>query len=240
MDIWTPLFVVALMTAANLVRKFAPAAHFLHTPAGLWIIATGAGAIDVVAEAAKGGGFHLAIIVPALVTFLTSALAGSNPSIASNGTSKVPGAGALALLLGCGLMFGSLGCAALQKCELGKLPAALQTVVATVEQIALDTTTTVADLEAAALQFAPGQVDCALQALATLWGPAPKGEMTPAMAHARALVAIYQEKHPAVACGPRQMIGYRRAAATLMYGRDQRLLLGELLGFSDASLPALQ
>lgn len=233
LSIWTPLFIALLLGGANLVRRFAPALHFLHSTAGTWVIATTAGLIDAIAEAARSGGFSLAVVIPASVAFLTSAISASNPSLAADGTNKATGLGKLAAMLP--LMFvaftlagcPSAGGQALKNCEIGKLAGSAQAAVVTAEQIAMNPSSAVADLEQAALTFLPGQFDCALQALAAWWSGGKKGEIRPQDQHARQVVAAYLAKHQPVACGPRARRYYQHLVAKRMLGGSLQLAAAE-------------
>lgn len=104
------------------------------------------------------------------------------------------------------------GGAALKRCELGLLPATAQGALAVGQAIAADPSSTTADLEAAALQFLPGQFECAMQALAAWWmgktAPADGNALMAASStaqqwHAQALLKAYLTAHPATACGGR-------------------------------------
>jgi hypothetical protein len=114
------------------------------------------------------------------------------------------------------------GCAtaggkALGACELGQLPSEGQIGFATAQQIASNPNSTTADLESAALQLLPGQLECGAKALLA-WleslgqpaAPSTKGKMSPRALlvassndHAIQVLKQYLAAHPA-ACGVRQ------------------------------------
>lgn len=131
-----------------------------------------------------------------------------------------PAAGLLVLVISASLLAAS-GCgaggAALKACELGKLGSDGQIALTAGQAIASNPGSTVADLEAAALQFAPGQLDCALQALVAWWANKPADTTTPGMDDVHTLVAAshdaqrmhaidvigrYLAAHKPTACGP--------------------------------------
>jgi hypothetical protein len=74
-----PLLPILLMMLAFACRKYAPENHWLHTPGGMFAVGLVAGALDAIAHAIQQGGVHQAVIVSALVAFLGSLLAQSNP-----------------------------------------------------------------------------------------------------------------------------------------------------------------
>lgn len=114
------------------------------------------------------------------------------------------------LAAGCGTAGGK----ALKACELGQLSADAQPALALGQAIATDPSSTVSDLETAALKFLPGQFECAIQALIAWWGSQPTStansfmqSSTEAQAmHARDVLQRYAAAHKPSACGARQRL----------------------------------
>jgi hypothetical protein len=83
------LVIVACALLSYLARRLAPSSKFLHSALGATLLAVVTGAASVVAQAVTAHGLSLASIQPAVVGFLLSFLASSNPSVTAGDT--VPG-----------------------------------------------------------------------------------------------------------------------------------------------------
>jgi hypothetical protein len=86
---WPALVLIACALASYLARRLAPSVKFLHTATGAVLLAVLTGLASTVAQAVSAHGLSLASIQPAVVGFLLSFLASSNPSVTQGDT--VPG-----------------------------------------------------------------------------------------------------------------------------------------------------
>ena len=217
---YTPLVPAILMLLAYSLRRFAPAGGWLHTLGGATAIAFVSGLLGALAQAIQAHGFSSATVVPAISSFVLSFIATSNPtmSAAEKKEEATLKGGALVVLLALGIALSGCGTAAgkvMKTCELGQLAADSQPAVALAQAIASDPGSAVADLEAAALKFLPGQFECAAQALAAWW--ASRGDAAPSAdpgiaqaliaahgdaqaLHARDVLERYLAAHKPVAC----------------------------------------
>lgn len=84
------------------------------------------------------------------------------------------------------------GCA-FGRCELGKLPSIIQSVVVDVTAIAMRPAGYVAALTDLANQLAPGQVDCAAQAIVDAAQPKPGAQLAPMSPEHQTAVAHLRE-----------------------------------------------
>lgn len=235
------LLVAALLTAAAYsLRRFTPKTGFLHSDAGLFFISMANGLLAAAADAIVKQGITKEALIPALANAIMSAVAAANPSIPAEKKEEeeiaAPRRGAagfvgaflllvIALVGLLGLAMACSGCAttggrgaeqAVIKCEMGALPAALGKIALAGLEMALNQNSNPSDLEQVAMGAAPGQAECAFQALlAWLSGPstpaaadAPVGQALlaahseVAREHARAVLRAYLAHRP-TACGPR-------------------------------------
>jgi hypothetical protein len=102
----------------------------------------------------------------------------------------------MAVPTGCGTAGGQ----ALGKCELGQLPQSSQATISDVTAIAMAGGSNWQDqLEGLGAALLPGQLECAIAAVAAAWATS-HGELTPARAAALQRLHQYLAAHPARAC----------------------------------------
>jgi hypothetical protein len=93
----------------------------------------------------------------------------------------------------------TVGCAAWQTCELGKLPASSEALLTDVTDIVSSGGANwESDLEQLALSLAPGQADCAIKAIASAWG-ARGAAISNDRAAALGRLQLYLQHHPKAA-----------------------------------------
>jgi hypothetical protein len=136
----------------------------------------------------------------------------------AKGTPPAPPVALLVILSASLLAVASSGCATFTSCTIGKLPSDAQVAVTTIQAIASNSGSATTDIEQAAFSFAPGLVDCAVQALIAYWSAKP--EAAPALpagtdvkaalvaagsdaqrTHALDVLQRYLAKHKPTACG---------------------------------------
>lgn len=183
------------------------------TAAHRWVAGIGVLLAAVVPAArAVYGGAHPAVALACDIALPVLASAGF---VAVHSVNAIPASAAVLALMSA--FFAMPGCAtpgaqALGACEIGQLAPAEQAAVATVEEIALNTGSTVGDLEQLGASLLPGQVACAVKAVLA-WINARKLPATPMQrmlaavsetlrGHAVGVLEAYLKLHPATACRP--------------------------------------
>lgn len=203
MNLYAPLVVAALALAAFLVRKYAPNGHFFQSSFGAFVIALVSGILSAAASAAETHGLSLEALIPAVASFILSLVATGNPSVDSEGKSKLASMVPLILLSALTAGCGTLGGQALKNCELQALPSTLNSVTAGVVAVATDPSSAPADFDQLARQVAPTQFTCILQAVLT-WvtelTTGQKGQVMQRYQHAKTVLKAYLDSGSSVAC----------------------------------------
>jgi hypothetical protein len=198
------LLLVACHGVVWTIRRVSPDSHFFHTKWGAVALAIVTLVLGSVIETVQMSGINTTAITIAVFNALMTFFTTSNPSVdPSTNMSKKPDPTALALALFMTMtVSGCAGGRALGACELGKLPATSQSVIATVVAVAIAGGAHWQDeLEALGKTLAPGQLECVVQAIAAAWS-ASRATLSPERAAALERLQIYLKGHPASACGP--------------------------------------
>jgi hypothetical protein len=216
-------YVLLASTACSLgaygIRRLAPSVSWLHGVLGLAVLSGVAGVLAAVGDAIRTSGLHETAIVAAISGAIMASIGAANPSNRGDAPRAL-----LPLLFIAAMTLAGCKTAGFQSwktCELSKLPAGASAAVAVAQEAAADPSSTVASLEQAAMGLAPGQFECALQALLAWWAtPSAKGAPSPTRRHEIEVAQAYLSRHTAQ-CSPVVDRAMRRAVVRAELGADQ-------------------